>query len=280
MPTAKINGHTMYYETQGEGPPVLCLSGWGTICHGRTNFLPHSFVEDGYQLIFFDHRGIGESEDDASVAHTTDLYADDAAALLDHLGIARAHVAGLGGMGALIGQKLAINHNDRVLSLSMFGGWAKTDPYLRDQLKLLDLLHEKVGFSAFQMAGSLWCYTPEHYNEHQEQLAGTKGPWQMIKDRQPIHSKFVRACLGHDTSADLHKIHQPTLIAVGDVQDLMTGARIASVLKAGIPHAEYVVIKDSPHAHQAIPDAHARFSDAFADFVRRQAKPDRVRAQQ
>lgn len=272
MPTARINGHTMYYETHGEGPALLCLSGWGTICHGRTNFLPHSFLEDGYQLVFFDHRGIGESEDIPAVPHTTDLYAEDAVALLDHLGIAKAHVAGLGGMGALIGQKIAIKFPDRVSSLSMFGGWAKPDHYLGDQLRLLDALHEKIGWSAYQMGAALFCYTPELYNEKHDHIISANGPWQMIKEKQPIHGRFVKACLAHDTTADLHKIKQPTLIAVGDVQDLMTGARIASVLKAGIPHAEYVVIENSPHAHQAYPLIHERFSQVFGDFVRRQAK--------
>lgn len=271
MPIARINEHQMYYETVGEGPPVLCISGWGTICHGRTNFLPHSFLEGGYQLIFYDHRGIGESEDDPNIPHSTDLYADDAVGLLDHLSIKQVHVVGLGGMGALIGQKIAIDHHDRVLSLAMFGGWAKADHYLADQLRILDILHEKVGFSAYQMAAALYCYTPERYIVQHDRLISPNGPWQLIKNNQPIHGKFVKACIAHDTTKDLHKIDQPTLIAVGDVQDLMTGDRVGQVMKMGIPHAEYLAIKGAPHAHQAHPEAHQFFSATFGDFLRRQA---------
>ncbi len=183
MPTANINNHTMYYETHGDGPPVLCMTGWGTICHGRILFLPESLQSEDYRVIIFDHRGIGESEDIDDMPHSADLYAEDAAGLLDHLGVTRVHVVGMGGMGGLIGQKLAINHHDRVASLAMFGAWAKPDPYLADQLRLLNMLHAKVGFEAYQMCAALFCYTPEHYNAHRDSIVSSKGPWQMLRGR-------------------------------------------------------------------------------------------------
>jgi len=272
MPVAHINGHRMYYETQGHGPPVLCMTGWGTICHGRSMFLPHSLTKANYQLIYFDHRGIGESENAPEIEHSTDLYADDAASLLEHLKLNSAHVVGLGGMGALIGQKMAINHHDHVLSLAMFGPWAKVDHYLGDQLRLFDMLHEKIGFEAYQMCAALFCYTPEHYHENHSRIISPNGPWQMIKNNQPIHNKFITACLKHDTTGELNKIDQPTLIIMGGKEDLMTGDRVGQVILKGIPHAEYVVIEGAPHAHQAYPEADKILNDTIGDFVRRQVE--------
>ena len=249
---------------------MLCMTGWGTICHGRTVFLPDSLLEGDYQIIIFDHRGVGESEDIPDVPHTTDLYADDAAGLLDHLGLDSAHVVGLGGMGGLIGQKLAINHHDRVASLAMFGPWAKVDPYLGDQLRLFDMLHEKIGFEAYQMCAALYCYTPEHYNEHHESIVSPKGPWQMLRNNQAVHSRYIKACLEHDTLDDLHRIDQPTFIAFGGVEDHMTGDRVGQVMKVGLPHAEYVIIEGAPHAHQAYPLAEASLSEKIGRFVQKQ----------
>lgn len=279
MPREVINGHNMYYEVHGEGAPVLCMSGWGTMCHGRAEkMLPHSLLEGGYQLIYFDHRGIGESDDDTSLTPSTLQYADDAAGLLTHIGHDQVHVIGIGGMGGLIGQQLAIHHHDRVLSLAMNGPWAKVDAYLADQLKMFRTLHDKIGHEAFQILGALFCYLPEYYNEHRDRIISSQGGWQMLMGKPEAHSRFIQACLEHDTRADLGRIDQPTLLVMGGVEDLMTGDRIGRVMKEGIPHAEYVILEGAPHSHQSVPEAHERFGEILGDFLQRQVAATPVTA--
>ena len=39
MPIAQINGHDMYYEVHGDGPPAVYIGGWDTFCHGRHHYL-------------------------------------------------------------------------------------------------------------------------------------------------------------------------------------------------------------------------------------------------
>ncbi len=39
MPILEINNHKMYFEVHGEGPPALCMGGWGTYCHGMNDML-------------------------------------------------------------------------------------------------------------------------------------------------------------------------------------------------------------------------------------------------
>ena len=79
MPVVHLNDHEMYYEVHGTGDPVLCMGGWGTYCHGGTNNLARGLT-DGYQVIIFDYRGIGESTDDPTVPATMALHAADAIA--------------------------------------------------------------------------------------------------------------------------------------------------------------------------------------------------------
>ncbi len=77
MPTARINGHDLYYEVLGAGDPVLCMGGWGTFCHENHGHLARGLTER-HQVVLFDYRGIRDSGDDLAVPSTMDLHANDA----------------------------------------------------------------------------------------------------------------------------------------------------------------------------------------------------------
>jgi pimeloyl-ACP methyl ester carboxylesterase len=110
------DGVEIAYEVTGDGPPVLLIHGFAS--NVRVNwhetFWVKTLVEAGHQVIAHDNRGHGLSEklyDPA--AYTADEMAEDAARLLDHLGIAEADVVGYS-MGARLSALLAIHHPDRV----------------------------------------------------------------------------------------------------------------------------------------------------------------------
>ena len=149
MPLEKINNHNMYYEIHGTGQPLICSGGWGTFCHGNAHHLPRGLT-DRYSVIIFDHRGIGESNDDFSLPSTTRLYAEDVIELLKRLGIAQAHFVGIIGIGACIFQEVAIVRPDLVRSLVNTGTWALPDTKFKDQLSLWLDVHCTMGFESFQ----------------------------------------------------------------------------------------------------------------------------------
>ena len=107
MPIADLNQHSMYYEVHGQGIPLVSSGGWGAWCHGGERHLPSGLIEH-FQVIIFDHRGIGESNDRPSVEVTTRLCAQDVLALLDHLSIKQVLFLGIVGIGACIGQELGV----------------------------------------------------------------------------------------------------------------------------------------------------------------------------
>ena len=82
MPIAQINGHDMYYEVHGDGPPAVYIGGWDTFCHGRHHYLARGMT-DQFSTVIIDYRGLGESTDDYSVPASTQLFADDIIALLE-----------------------------------------------------------------------------------------------------------------------------------------------------------------------------------------------------
>ncbi len=100
---------------------VLLINGLGASAAFWPAEIYQPLLEAGYQVILSDHRGVGESDrvENWSKSNSYDLgdMANDNLAVLDTLGIKKAHVLGLS-LGGMIGQEMAIHHPERVLSLS------------------------------------------------------------------------------------------------------------------------------------------------------------------
>jgi pimeloyl-ACP methyl ester carboxylesterase len=109
-------GVEIAFDVAGEGPPVLLVHGFASnsrINWGETGWV-RTLNEAGRQVIVFDHRGHGESEKlYDSEQYSALLMADDAARLLDHLGITSTDVIGYS-MGARVTAFMLINHRAKV----------------------------------------------------------------------------------------------------------------------------------------------------------------------
>ena len=139
MPQIAANGVTLEYETYGNPahPPLLLIMGLGAQLTLWPIELVDALVARGYRVIRYDNRDIGLSTKftaagvpdlpavmmammsgkPPALPYTLTDMADDAAALLTALGIDRAHIVGAS-MGGMIAQLVAINHADRVASLT------------------------------------------------------------------------------------------------------------------------------------------------------------------
>ncbi|HEY2436739.1 MAG TPA: alpha/beta hydrolase [Solirubrobacteraceae bacterium] len=125
MSRAKSNGIELEYETFGDGgaAPLLLIGGLGTQMTSWDKEFCELLAGRGFYVIRFDNRDAGLStwmhRDDE---YTLDDMAADAVGLLDALGIPAAHVVGAS-MGGFIAQLIALNHPERVLTLtSMISG--------------------------------------------------------------------------------------------------------------------------------------------------------------
>jgi pimeloyl-ACP methyl ester carboxylesterase len=104
----------VYYDDVGAGPPVLLVH--GAASSGRAFDDLSAKLADHFRVIRIDLRGLGRSERVSSVSATA--WCDDVVALLDHLDIPAAHLAGCS-LGARIVGRLALSHRDRVVSLAV-----------------------------------------------------------------------------------------------------------------------------------------------------------------
>ncbi|MBW3633221.1 MAG: alpha/beta hydrolase [Chloroflexi bacterium] len=116
MEKTTVNGVELEYEVKGWGEPVL-LIGTGPIADSFLPFLSEQALVERYRLIRYHQRGqVGSTHSPGPVSFAE--HAADAAALLGHLGVRRAHMAGHS-TGATIALQLAVDRPDIVHTLAL-----------------------------------------------------------------------------------------------------------------------------------------------------------------
>jgi 3-oxoadipate enol-lactonase len=114
---APVNGIRMAYRIDGptDAPVVmLCNSLMSTLAMWEPQM---PALLERYCVIRYDTRGHGQT-DTTPGPYSIELLADDAAALIDHIGLGPVHFVGLS-MGGMVGQQLAVRNPDKVMSLSL-----------------------------------------------------------------------------------------------------------------------------------------------------------------
>ncbi len=229
MQTFPSSGVDIAYFDTGEGDPVLCIHGFASTAH--INWTYPGWVETltkaGRRVIALDNRGHGGSAKlyDPAQYHTT-LMAEDARALLDHLGIEQTVVLGYS-MGSRITAFLAQRHPDRV-SAAIMGGLG---------IKLVD----GVGLPE-SIAEALEAETLEDVTDPQGRMFRAFA-MQTRSDRRAL-AACIRGSRNLMSAEDAATISCPVLIAVG-TKDAIAGE--PEPLAAIIPKGEALSIPDRDH---------------------------------
>src|SRR5580704_3428742 len=133
MPSAFVNGRSLFYELDGKADavPIVFLSGLGG--DHRTFSVSIRAYGTRYRTLALDARDTGRS-DRAHGPYTTADMADDVAALLAHLELPHAHVLGHS-LGGMVAQELAIRHRALVRSLILISSHAGSDAWRKALLE-------------------------------------------------------------------------------------------------------------------------------------------------
>lgn len=110
------DGARIAYADQGEGLPLLCLSGLTRNASDFDYMLPH--LPQGWRVIRMDYRGRGASDWTGAASYTVPREGKDAIELLDHLGISRAALLGTS-RGGMVGMFLGATAHDRLAGLCL-----------------------------------------------------------------------------------------------------------------------------------------------------------------
>jgi pimeloyl-ACP methyl ester carboxylesterase len=264
MAITSANGVDLWVEQEGEGDDVLFISGLAD--EGACWVDQVAGLRDSYRLTTFDNRGVGRSSTPDGPFQIVD-FAADTAALMDALGLERAHVVG-SSMGGAIAQELALAHPDRVRSLVLNGTWCRGDRFLHEIFRNWMWSAEKAdSIRDFLVTVNLWCFSPRIWNE------GTMDGWIDAAEASPYaqsvdaFSRSSLALIGHDSADRVAAISAPTLVTVGQL-DLVLPPRYSEALVQRIPNARLVVVADAGHQpFQEVPAEYNRLLDEFWQSV-------------
>ncbi len=243
MPKLRVNDVELYYELQGSGAPLLLIAGFGCDHTFWSQAVPR--LAERYQVILFDNRGVGQSSSPDRPCSIRQL-ADDAAALLDGLGVRNVHVAGHS-MGGQIAQELALARPELVRSLMLLSSCARCDERGK---AIIEMWGDLPGLVAPRTMAQLlmpWLYTSDFYAKPGavEQLIDIllAAPFPPTARGLWHQSRAISAC---DTLDRLGAIRCPTLVLVGR-EDVLLPVRFSEQLAHGIPHAQLVVLEGAGH---------------------------------
>jgi 3-oxoadipate enol-lactonase len=216
MPIAQLGSIELYYERAGQGAPLLFISGTG----GDLRVKPNVF--DGplpklFDLLAYDQRGLGRSAK-PDIAYSMANYADDAAALLEHVGWRAAKVIGVS-FGGMVAQELVLRHPAMVERLvlactSPGGAGGASYPFHEIQhLKGEERARHLISILDSRIDAAWAAAHPDDYARLAAMVAAD--PYAGEPGREMGARRQLEARAGHDTWDRLEQIHCPVFIAAG-----------------------------------------------------------------
>ena len=276
MNRARIDGKVLEYEVRGAGEPVVLVHG-AHLADAFAPLLAEPALTGRYQLILYHRRGFAGSthaEDPLSIAQQ----AADCRALMDHLGVRRAHVAGHS-YGGVIGLQLALDYPDMVHSLALL------EPALVLIVPSAPQFMEAMGpvmqrYEAGDKMGAVDDFLqtvvgPEYRSVLDRVLPG--GAFEQAVADADTFFQIELPALGQwsFTQAEAGRITQPVLAVLGaDSHTLWPGwVEVHDLVQDWLPQSEAFVLEGATHGLQMMnPQGMAA---GLAGFFARHPMPER-----
>lgn len=268
MPNVHVNGIDIEYEELGspEDPGFLLVMGFSAQLTAWDERFCAELASRGYRVVRFDNRDVGLSSrvtdgpapdiakatsgDHSSASYTIEDMADDAAGLIDALGLAPAHVLGAS-MGGMIVQSLAIRHPDKVASLcSVMSTTGRTSVGQASPEAMGALLspppsnREEAGARGVAVAKVIG--SPAHPAEESVVRERAMAAYDRAYDPAGVARQLVGIMASPDRTAALASVTVPTLVIHG-ADDPLIGVSGAEATANAIPGAELLVLPGMGH---------------------------------
>ncbi|MEW6186063.1 MAG: alpha/beta hydrolase [Thermodesulfobacteriota bacterium] len=241
--TIQVGDIRMAYHMYGSGDPLVMIMGYGSTMNLWESRLIE-LLSSRFQVILFDHRGIGDTET-GQRPFTIEQFADDTAGLLQALGIKKAHLLGWS-MGGLIAQETALRHSSVVNKLVLYAahcnaGMFPPAPQVIQKLTDTSGTPEEQGMRFISLLfPPAWLQTQgQRVKEIFFRPLGKTPPETMAKQSQAIDQ--WKGCCDR-----LGSLTHPTLVMAG-AEDQIVPPQNARFLAEKIPNARLILFEKTGH---------------------------------
>lgn len=266
MSTTTVNGISINYKLEGDGPETVVLvngladdlESWG--------YQTPALLEAGFRVLSFDNRGVGESDKPAG-PYTTRLLAEDTKALVDELGLSDFHLLGVS-MGGMIVQEYALAHPGDLRTLIPACTYAAPGPFCSRMFAMWQEMAPVMGLKTVMQDVTLWAFTQEFFETREAELAEFEEAMASLPQPLEAYLAQLSSIQTHDTTARLGQITTPTLVLAGE-EDILIPVELSRRLHAGIAGAEWATVAGG---HACIWEHPTPFNDTVIRFMRSHAR--------
>ena len=252
MPFARSGEIELHWESAAASAeasaalPVLLVMGLGMTATGWWRTLP--VLAESRRAIAFDNRGVGRSGRPPGPYSVAEM-ADDAVAVLDAAGEARAHVYGVS-LGGMIAQEVALRHPDRLAALVLGATTAGGALAVAPDEATVDFFGRRASMPAEE---AVWAAVPYNYGAEtrrsRAQLIGEDIEQRLRYPPEPEpYLAQLQAALGHDAGARLGELAAPALVVHGDADRVIPVAN-GRLLADAIPGAQLELWPGAGHLY-------------------------------
>jgi 3-oxoadipate enol-lactonase len=261
MATAHVNGITINYSLEGDGDETVVLVNGLADDLATWDFQMEALLGAGYRVLRFDNRGIGSSDAPAG-PYTTALFAQDAKALVDELGITDFHLLGVS-MGGMIAQEYALAYQEDLRSLTLACTYAAPGPFCSRMFRLWEELAPKEGVAFVMRDVTLWAFTVPFFETRGEELAEFEAAMAEIDQPVAAYLAQLHSIQHHDTTDRLDQVAVPTLVLAGE-EDILIPTRLSHALHEQVDGSRWATVAGG---HACLWEHPEPFNQAVVDFL-------------
>ena len=262
-----FDGKSIYYESHGEGDPLLILNGIFMSCVSWAPFIPEFSKNNNLLLLDLLDQGRSAKMDRG---YTQEIQAELVAAFIDNLGDKTVSLCGIS-YGGEVAMRVTARYPDRIAKLVLSNTTAYTSPWLKDIGHSWEYAFDSGDGRQFFKTCIPQVYSPRFY-ENNYAWAREREEMFCKVFNQTVYDAFgrlTRSAETHDERENIGNITARTLV-ISSEYDYITPFFLQRELAAAIPGAGHVIIPDAGHA--VMYEKPAEFSSLVLGFVNTDTK--------
>jgi pimeloyl-ACP methyl ester carboxylesterase len=263
MTVASVNGIDVNYSLEGDGARTIVLVNGLADDLNTWEFQMGDLLAAGYRVLRYDNRGVGSTSASPG-PYSSRLLADDAKALVDHLGLSGFHMMGVS-MGGMIAQEYALAYPDDVATVTFACTYAAPGPFCSRMFSMWHDMAPINGVPFIMRDVFLWAFTVPFFDDRPDDAAAFEAEMAAMTMTVDAYLAQLEVIRTHDTTNRIGTLSVPTLVLAGE-EDILIPVRLSRRLHDLVPGAEWATTRGG---HACMWEHPSDFNQTYLQFLAR-----------